>query len=220
MARLVREWSNAELKKFAHLFTGKIINISAWKDEDKVEKSYRDYFVNASEYWISNVGSYRGCSSLEKEIYLDLEKYLPENLYGVFDVVFNHTTLEHVFDVHKAFDNLVKITRDVLILVVPYSQDQHDSVDYGDYWRFTPLGVVKNLESRGMKVLYCSVTPFKNAACYVFTVATKKPGLWQRRIKPDTAGGRTNLVRDKLLWRLMKLFKITSALLWSLSPKK
>ena len=32
-AQPVRVWSNVELKKFAHLFTGSVVNLSGWEDE-------------------------------------------------------------------------------------------------------------------------------------------------------------------------------------------
>ena len=41
--RLPRIWSNNELKKFSDLFRGDIVNISAWRDEDKEGKQIRDY---------------------------------------------------------------------------------------------------------------------------------------------------------------------------------
>ena len=53
--RLNREWSNDELKKFAHLFKGDIVNVSAWKDEDKEEGFYRQYFDRAKSYKITNL---------------------------------------------------------------------------------------------------------------------------------------------------------------------
>jgi len=202
MYRKARIWSNAELKKFAHLFTGRIINVSAWKDDDKEGKRYKEYFINASEYWISNIEGYKGLSGLENEIYLDLEEDLPQDLEEAFDVVYNHTTLEHVFNVHKAFDNLVKLTKDILILVVPFVQDQHESPSYGDYWRFTPQGIIKNLENRGMEVLYCSTNNFKNSAIYIFVIASKKPENWRNIIKRHVSNGRV-CVTESLLWRLI-----------------
>ena len=33
--RVPRIWSNKELKKFASLFSGEIINVSGWMDNDK-----------------------------------------------------------------------------------------------------------------------------------------------------------------------------------------
>ena len=209
MYRKARIWSNNELKKFAHLFRGKIINVSAWKDEDKEGKRYKEYFINAKEYWISNIEGYMGWSGLENEIYLDLEKDLPKDLEESFDVVFNHTTLEHIFNVHKAFDNLVKLTRDILILVVPFVQDQHGSASYGDYWRFTPAGVIKNLEKRGMRVLYCSTTPYKNSATYIFIIVSKNPEKWYKIFKKNKLPkGKIPQIDDSLLWKMIRLLKI------------
>ena len=52
--RLPRLWSNNELGKFASLFRGDVVNVSAWKDSDKDGKNYEEYFVNAKNYWITN----------------------------------------------------------------------------------------------------------------------------------------------------------------------
>jgi hypothetical protein len=141
--RVPRIWSNRELEKFAHLFSGKGVNVSGWKDVDKEGKKYRDYFSNISEYWITNYKSEaRGFQgNQENEIFLDLEEDLDESMYCKFDVVFNHTVLEHIFDVNKAFENLCKLSNDIVIVVVPFLQEQH--AEYGDYWRFTPLAVEK-----------------------------------------------------------------------------
>lgn len=210
IARVPRKWSNKELKKFAHLFNGKIINVSAWRDEDKEGKKYKDYFINANEYYISNVEGYRGYSGLENEIYLNLEEDLSENLEEKFDVVFNHTTLEHILDISKAFDNLVKLTKDILILVVPYVQDQHESKDYGDYWRFTPLGIVKNLERRGMKVIYLSKTPYKNTSTYLFVIASKKPEKWYEKIENHIENGRVNQIDSghlEMIYKILRFIK-------------
>ena len=42
--RLPRIWSNRELAKFAPLFQGSVVNVSAWKDFDKERMYYREYF--------------------------------------------------------------------------------------------------------------------------------------------------------------------------------
>lgn len=67
----------------------------------------------------------RGTSGLDNELFLDLESPLPEDLVDRFDVVFNHTTLEHIFNFHQAFDNLVEMSKDIVILVVPVMQQVH-----------------------------------------------------------------------------------------------
>ena len=102
--RVPRVWSNDELKRFAHMFKGNAVNVSGWQDNDKEGKKYRSYFSNISEYWITNYKSeargYQG--NQENELFLDLEQELDEKMYNKFDVVFNHTVLEHIFEIGRA----------------------------------------------------------------------------------------------------------------------
>ena len=117
--RLCRLWSNKELEKFAGLFDGKIINVSAWQDKDKGGSFYKNYFKNAEEYYLSNYkNEYCGFQGYKGEIFLDLEKKLENNMVDRFDVVFNHTTLEHIYDFKNAFKNLSLLTIDIVLLVV------------------------------------------------------------------------------------------------------
>ena len=41
--------------------------------------------------------------------------------------MFNHTTLEHIFEVNTAFDNMCAMSNDVVILVLPFAQVQHET---------------------------------------------------------------------------------------------
>ena len=78
-----RIWSNNELKKFSKKFYGNIINVSGWKDSDKVSSFYRNYFPNCTNYFISNWSySERGQENkLSKNQYLiDLESDLKKEL--------------------------------------------------------------------------------------------------------------------------------------------
>lgn len=168
--RIARFFSNEELKKFACLFHGRIINISAWNDEDKEGKHYKDYFVNCSEYIISNYESdKKGIIGLDNEIFLDLEKNLPKKMYGTFDVCFNHTTLEHIYDVHKAFKNICLLSKDVVIVVVPYIQQLH-GIGYSDYWRFTPYTMKRMFNDNGLQLRYCSANGKDKASIYLFCI--------------------------------------------------
>jgi len=179
--RLPRRWSNQELRRFASLFHGEIVNVSAWKDVDKEGRHYRDYFSNATSYTITNYkAEFRGLQGAEGEIYLDLEQDLPAELVARWDVVFNHTTLEHVYDFRSAFDNLCRMTRDVLIVVVPFLQPYHS--DYGDYWRFSPLAIKRMLEERGVRPLYVSFNGHLASAVYVFAIGSRQPERWAARI--------------------------------------
>lgn len=179
--RIPRIWSNQELKKIAHLFNGDIINVSAWQDKDKEGSYYKDYFSNAWSYSMSNYKTdARGYQGMENEIFLDLTADLKEELRGRYDVVFNHTTLEHIFEVDKAFSNLCAMTRDIVITVVPFMQEQHG--DYGDYWRFTPLCLKKMFLKNGMEMIYCTFNTEPNTSVYVLAIGAKNPVKWIDRI--------------------------------------
>lgn len=178
--RLPRIWSNRELAQYAHLFAGDIANVSGWKDIDKEGRHYRDYFVNAASYTITNYkAEARGFQGGEGEIFLDLSAELPPELVGRFDVAFNHTTLEHIYEAHAAFANLCRMTKDIVIVVLPFLQQYH--TDYGDYWRFSPLAVKRLCEDNGLEVVYQSFNSHRMSSVYVFTIATKQPERWRGR---------------------------------------
>ncbi len=179
--RLPRIWSNQELRKFAKLFEGDVANVSGWKDQDKEGSYYREYFSQASSYTITNyVSEARGFQGEEGEIFLDLTQPLPADLNEKFDVVFNHTVLEHVYDVRTAFFNLCQMSRDVVIVVVPFLQQMHG--EYGDFWRFTPSTIKRMFEEQGLTTQYLSFNSHQNASVYVFCIATKNPEKWKQSI--------------------------------------
>lgn len=182
--RAPRQWSNRELRKFAPLFTGSLINVSAADDSDKEGNTYQTYFPHISEYFISNYQGYRGYSKRQNEFFLDLSAELPQELRQRFDVVFNHTTLEHIFDFQRAFENLCSISRDIVILVVPFIQESHGAPDssYLDYWRFTPQAIRMLFEKHGFGTVYESATTFPRQSVYIFTIASRDTGKWQNRI--------------------------------------
>lgn len=174
-----RSWSNKELKKFAALFDGDVVNVSGWRDSDKrTGKHYSDYFINAREYSISNFNEeYRGLQGdIGKEFQLDLTAPLPASMKKTFDVVFNHTTLEHVFDFQAAIDNICFLSRDIVIVVVPFMQHEHSTDSFGDYWRFSPMALIKLLEDRGLSTIYISHNFAPDV--YVFCIASRRPGSW------------------------------------------
>lgn len=182
--RLPRIWSNRELKKIAHLFEGDIVNVSGWKDIDKEGGLYKDYFPKASSYTITNYKSEaKGFQGFENEIFLDLEQDLALNLVNRFDVAFNHTVLEHVYEVNKAIKNICLMTKDIAIVVVPFLQVMHG--DYGDYWRFTPLTMNKLFEENNMRMMSCTFNSHKNASVYLFCIASKKPDKWKGVFEND-----------------------------------
>lgn len=197
-SRAARDWSNAELRRFATELRGDVVNISAWRDEDKQGAHYRDYFTQASSYSITNWRGERGASAeAPGEILLDLEAPLPGELTGRFDVVLSHTTLEHVFKLQQAFDNLCAMSRETVIIVVPFLQELHYTESFLDYWRFSPFALRRLLEERGFTVIYESFSdPQENAGIYIFSLATRRPesfpaGLPRQFLKHPVIGSET-----------------------------
>lgn len=206
-----RKWSNAVLREIAPLFTGAVINVSGWKDEDKEGRTYRSYFTSAEQYFVSN---YKGARGLEDnpqtDFYIDLaEIHLPSALIGAFDVVLSHTTLEHIFDVRTAFRNLCCMSRDVVIVVVPFVQNLHSCSSYGDYWRFTPDSLRALFRENGLEVVFERASPGKNLPVYLLFVGSKRPDRWLGRMPPwrtlehlgDWIGGPNSMDAGKWLVR-------------------
>lgn len=218
-----RQWSNAELRRFSDRFEGSAINVSAWEDKDKEGNTYRTYFARCSEYCISNYGTDQGVmQGTSNEIYLDLQAPLPEHLQGRFNVVFNHTSLEHIWDFRTAFRNLCSMSRDTLVVVVPWLQPLH--ADYGDFWRFSPATVVKLCEENGMTPLHVSWNEAGSTAVYVFCIASRQPDKWAScyadmrpikfspgllRVPADFAG------KDAFIWRPWR--SVATRCIWSKS---
>jgi hypothetical protein len=179
--RLARIWSNRELERIARFFSGDIVNVSGAGDQDKEEKLYSEYFINKRSYFITNYAGDDGYEGRSNEILLDITAELPKELKHRFDVVFNHTMLEHVFDIFQAFRNLCDLSRDVVIVVVPFAQIQHPlDRSYGDYWRFTPSAIRKLFQANNLEVVYEAESPHRDAAVYLFFVGSRHPEKWRK----------------------------------------
>lgn len=181
--RLPRVWSNHELRKLAPLFSGHVANVSGWDDRDKQGGSYRNYFSSATSYSITNYLGERGFQNQSDEIHLDLTGDLPPELVKAFDHVFNHTTLEHIFEVRKAFSNLCSMARECVIVVVPFAQVEHEiEGSFGDYWRFTPSCLRAMFRENGFEVIYEAESPDLDAGIYIFMVGSRNPDVWRGRM--------------------------------------
>lgn len=156
------------------------MNVSAGDDIDKEGSTYKTYFPRARSYVTTNYspGAFRGYRGREHELLLDLTTEVPVELHGAFDVVFNHTTLEHIFPVREAFTCLCSLSRDLVIVVVPFCQEQHENEGYKDYWRFTPACLRQLFQEEGLTVVFESANNQCNAAVYLFFVASRHPERW------------------------------------------
>ena len=180
--RLARVWSNRELARLAPLLAGDVVNVSAWDDRDKEGGKYRSYFTQATSYSTTNYSGQRGVQGNPHEHFLDLTGQLPSELAGKFDVVFNHTTLEHVFDVRTAFANLCQMSRDVVLVVVPFAQVQHECDSFRDFWRFTPSCLRFLYEENGLSMIYHSESGDRDAAIYLLSIGVRHPERWTGKL--------------------------------------
>ncbi len=179
--RLARLWSNRQLRFIAPYCRGAVVNVSAGDDIDKEGATYASYFLHAESYTLTNYapGAFRGFQGRSDEVLLDLTQEVPEKLRGTFDVVFNHTTLEHIFPIREAFAHLCSLSRDLVIVVVPFCQEQHENDGYRDYWRFTPTCLRTLFAAEGFSVVYEAANNQRNAAVYLFVVASRQPERWK-----------------------------------------
>lgn len=63
--------------------------------------------LGVKELLVLDVSEYEGC-----DIVHDLNKPIPESLYGQFDFIIDGGTFDHLFDVRTAFENVAKLLRD------------------------------------------------------------------------------------------------------------
>lgn len=187
--KVPRAWSNSELRRWAPMFRGDVVNVSGWRDEDKQGGFYRNYFSNAVSYTITNHDEKAcGLQGATGEIALDLDVPVDPSLHRRFDVVFNHTTLEHVFKTQTAFRSLCEMTRDVVILVVPFLQPFHDGKDgaYSDYWRFSPAAIARMFREHELEPVHMAFNDNWFSSVYVFAIGSRHPERWQGRFPAIT----------------------------------
>ena len=183
-----RHWSNAQLRQFAPRCTGDVVNVSGWQDADKEGAAYRTYFSSCRSYAITNYanGARGQTDAGALSIPFDLEAPVPPSLAQAFDVVFCHTVLEHVFDHERAFAALRQLSRDVVVVVVPFLQDEHEEPgSYGDFWRYTSASLRRLLERDGMRLVHLSSNDNVWWPIYLFAVACRDVDRW-RGVMPAT----------------------------------
>jgi hypothetical protein len=83
-----------------------------------------------------------------------------------------------VYNVKKAFKNLCLLSRDVVIIVVPFLQELHWGESYKDYWRFSPYVIKKMFEENGLKLIYLNANNKKNESVYILAIGSKNFEKW------------------------------------------
>lgn len=181
-----RRWSNRELRRLGPLFVGDVLNVSGWRDEDKGGGYYRDCFPNAKSYRLTNYWGTDAKNDGEPgALFLDLEAPLPAVMREICDLAFTHTVFEHVGSVETAFRNLGALTRDAALVVVPWAQDEHYPPGlYGDFWRFTPMGIRRLMEKSGLELIHLAANEQPWYPVYLLAVGSKKASRWKGQF-PD-----------------------------------
>ena len=126
--------------------------------------------------------------------FLDLEKELDTKYDKKFDIVFNHTTLEHIFNSFIAFKNLCQLSKDLVIIIVPFLQEEHGN--YGDYWRFTPQTIKKLFEINNFNLIYLNYNDSSSESIYIFAIGSRNTN-YQKII--DIKGNKINNIGSLLI---------------------
>jgi hypothetical protein len=74
------------------------------------------------------------------------------------------------------------MSRDIVMVVVPFAQVQHEHDSLQDFWRFTPTCVRQMYRENELTVVYEAVNDDRNAGVYVFAVGSKQPDLWAQKL--------------------------------------
>lgn len=93
----------------------------------------REHSIRAFVLDRYDITEYRDCDiNGSAEIMLDLNKAIPESLVGAFGTVLNGGTLEHVFDVRRAMENLHCLIRPngSFIHMVPLTWYEHGFINF------------------------------------------------------------------------------------------
>ena len=103
--------------------------------------------LGAKEIVVTDVSDYEGAALL-----LDLNQPVPGEHAGLFDVILDIGTLEHLFDVPTALANLVKMLKigGEIILIVPSS----NAIDHG-FYSFSPTLVFDYFKANGFDNFDC-----------------------------------------------------------------
>lgn len=172
-----RSWSNDELRfVLSHCPKGaRIVNVSGWQDRDKEGGLYKDYFPTPALYHISNYeGDAARGAAAQTDLVIDLTKSLSVAYENQYDIVFNHTVLEHLEDPTFAFAQIGKLTTDLIVTVVPFKQKLHFEYGmFGDYYRFTPFSMRRLHAQNGFSVLYEAYTPRPSLDVYLLYVGAR-----------------------------------------------
>lgn len=177
-----RAWSNDELRRLGPWFRDgcEVINVGGWLDRDKDGGRYADYFPRARVYHVANYERDQAKGAVASDLFLDVSQPLPDALAGRYDVALSHTVLEHLPDPAFSFRQIARLTRDLIVTVVPWKQKLHFSPgNFGDYFRMSPFVMRRWHEEAGFTILWESFTPPPSLDTYLLYLASRRPEAYE-----------------------------------------
>ena len=175
-----RSWSNSRLRFIAESLPRfeNALNVSGNLDSDKEGHLYQYYF-KTEKYNISSYSNDKSYSNPQNQIIIDLDEdksKIAKEHFQKYDLVFNHTVLEHVKNPFQAFSNLEYLLapNGILISVVPFIYKFHYSnEDFGDFWRYTPHTIDLLHKHSNLFINLLEVGPLKGHEKYLISVASR-----------------------------------------------
>ncbi len=136
----VRQFNNKCIKSFAvDVKNKKILELGSGK-------KYKGWYYYSAKQFFDNSNKFIQ-SDIVQEYGHKIIDVTDMNCSSEFDIILCMNVLEHVFDFHKAIDNLYNALKPggIAIIFVPVLYPFHDEPD--DYWRFTEHSIKKLLKN-------------------------------------------------------------------------
>jgi hypothetical protein len=80
------------------------------------------------------------------------------------------------------------MARELVIVVVPFAQVTHWSESFGDFWRFTPMGLRRMYEDNDLTVVHEAFGPRRGEPIYLLFVGSRHPDRWHAAVPARPSG--------------------------------
>ena len=133
-----RQFNNRCLRKFAcEVKNKKILELGSGEKTEEMNYSYKRFFDNSNDFIQSDIVKEYGHKVI------DATKIDYQNK---FDIILCMNVLEHVFDFHKAIDNIYQalVSGGIVIITIPVFYPLHNEPN--DYWRLIEHSLRKLLK--------------------------------------------------------------------------
>jgi len=78
------------------------------------------------------------------------------------------------------------MSRDLVVVVVPWMQELHYGDGYEDYWRVSPFALRRMFSENDMELVHLVANNGKKESVYILAIGSKQPEKWKDKLKIDT----------------------------------